>query len=110
LPLDQCPAATEREQDPPQVGYVSNVLQAVLGDLCIRQRLAPNLVASGSDIKLLVRARQQGKELPEESLLTSGWRSRHILPELLAVLEGRRSLCIVDITSDAPFSLEEIDK
>ena len=72
LPLDQCPVQNEREQDPPQVGLVTSVLQAVLGDLCVRMELAPNLSATTQDIKALVRARLAGEGLPEESLLTEG--------------------------------------
>jgi ribonuclease D len=107
IPLSECPPVAEREMDPPQVGLVANVLLAVLGDLSARSRLAPNLVASSSDIKLLVRARLQGGGLPEESLLTHGWRREYILPELLAVLEGRRSLRVVDVAAEAPFAFGE---
>jgi ribonuclease D len=107
LPPDELPALAEREQDPPQVGWVANVLTAVLGDLCTRLGLAPNLVASSQDVKLLVRASFQGQPPPAESLLTHGWRARQILPELLAVLEGRRRLRVADVRRDAPFALED---
>jgi ribonuclease D len=107
LPLEQCPAVAERDQDPPQVGMVANVLMAVLGDLSARHRLAPNLVASSADVKLLVRARHQGLPPPAESLLTQGWRRAHILPELQAVLEGRRSLRVADVAAEAPFAFED---
>jgi ribonuclease D len=107
LPADQLPASAEREQDLPQVTWVSSVLVAVLGDLCARRHLAANLVASGQDVKMLVRARQQGAPLPLESLLTQGWRAEHILPELLAVLDGRRSLRVHDVTSGTPFAFED---
>jgi ribonuclease D len=103
LPIEDCPAIFGREQDPPQVGLVANVLTAVLGDVCARRSLAPNLVASTNDVKLLVRARLADQPLASESLLTAGWRSAHILPDLLAVLEGRRLLRIADVTADAPF-------
>jgi ribonuclease D len=103
LPIEDCPAIWGREQDPPQVGLVANVLTAVLGDVCARRSLAPNLVASTNDVKLLVRARFAGLPLPPESLLTTGWRRAHILPDLLAVLEGRRLLRIADVSADAPF-------
>jgi ribonuclease D len=104
LPLEQCPAVSEREQDPPQVAMVASVLMAALADLCSRWQLAPNLVANGTDVKLLVRARMAGAGLPEDSLLTSGWRAAHVLPELLALLDGRRTLRIADIRADAPFA------
>jgi ribonuclease D len=104
LPIEQCPAVCGREQDPPQVALISNVLMAVLGDVCARRNLAPNLVASTNDVKLLVRARLAGQPLPAESLLMYGWRSTHILPDLLAVLDGRRLLRISDVTAETPFN------
>ncbi len=110
LPAEALPAVFGREQDPPQVTLVSNVLSAVLGDVCARRDLAPNLVASGNDVKLLVRARLAGQPLPEESLLTAGWRRQHILPELLAVLDGQRSLRIADVAADAPFAYADCTK
>jgi ribonuclease D len=106
LPPEDHPLPAEREQDPPQVQLVASVLGAVLGDLCTRLRLAPNLVASATDIKLLVRARLAGQPLPPASLLTHGWRGEHVLPDLLAVLEGRRSLRIGDVAAETPFRYE----
>jgi ribonuclease D len=105
LPAEQWPAPAGREQDPPQVGLVTAVLTAVLGDLCARLRLAPNLVSSNHDVKSLVRARLGGTPLPDESPLTQGWRGTHILPELLAVLDGRRLVRVADVKSEAPFAL-----
>jgi ribonuclease D len=108
LPIDLCPALLEREQEIPQVTMVANVLQAVLGDYAARHHLAPNLVASNSDVKQLVRARFQGTPQPE-SPLTQGWRSQHVLPELLAVLEGRRSLHVANLLAEAPFAYTDRD-
>jgi ribonuclease D len=107
LPIELCPALPEREQDPPQVALVSSVLLAVLGDVCARRRLATNLVANTADVKLLVRARLAGEPLPESSGLTRGWRAQHILPELLAVLEGRRAVRIADVRAEAPFAYQD---
>lgn len=107
LPIEQCPAASEREQDPPQVAMVASVLAAALSDWCARRSLTSNLVASSQDLKLLVRARLQGAPLPEDSLLCQGWRRTHVLPELLAVLDGKRSMRIVDVAADAPFAFED---
>jgi ribonuclease D len=103
LPIEACPAVYGREQDPTQLALVSSVLSAALGDLCARRGLASNLVASGNDVKLLVRAHLAGQGLPDESLLATGWRRGHVLPDLLALLEGRRSLRIADVSADAPF-------
>jgi ribonuclease D len=106
LPPEECPAVAGREQDPSQVTLVGNVLMAVLGDLCARHGLAPNLVATTQDVKLLVRA-HFAAEPPAESLLTTGWRSKHILPDLLAILQGRRMLRVADIAAEAPFAYDE---
>jgi ribonuclease D len=107
LPIEQCPAVAERDQDPPQVGIVVSILMAVLADLCTRRQLAPNLVAATQDVRLLARSRFQGTDLPAESLLTRGWRQKHLLPDLLAILGGWRSLRIANPRADAP--LEYVD-
>ena len=57
---------------------------------------------------VLVRARMQGAPPPAASLLTEGWRARHVLPELLAVLEGRRSLRIANVRAESPFVVEDV--
>jgi ribonuclease D len=107
LPLEQCPALPQREQDPPQIALITNVLTAVLGDLCTKNQLAANLVATSQDVRLLVRSRLQGDPLLAGSLLYQGWRGQHLLPEVLAVLEGRRTVRIADITAEAPLIVEE---
>jgi ribonuclease D len=107
LPEEEHPLVVEREQEPPQLSLIANVMIAVLGDFCAKNQLAANLVANNYDIRLLVRSRLQGVPLPADSLLGQGWRSRHVLPELQAVLEGRRTVRIADVTREAPFILEE---
>jgi ribonuclease D len=108
VPADQLPTQTDRDQDPPQVNWISSVLSAVLGDLCVRRRLAANLVASSSDLRGLVRARLQGTPLPE-SQLTQGWRRTHLLPELMAVLDGKRTVRIANARANAPFAIAEAE-
>jgi ribonuclease D len=104
VPPDQWPTLPERDNDPPQIGLVNNLLLAVLGDLCARSSLTPGLVATSSDVKLLVRARFQRTELPAESALTRGWRAEAILPTLLAVLDGRRGVRVANVRAAAPFA------
>jgi ribonuclease D len=107
LTPDQWPEVIDRDQDPPQVQLVASVLNAALGDFCARSHLASSLVASSQDIRQLVRSRYHNQELPADLLLTKGWRGTHVLPELLALLEGRRRLVINDVRADAPFAYEE---
>jgi ribonuclease D len=106
LPLEKCPPLAEREQDPPQFGLVTAVLQAFLGNWCLQHRLAANLVASPGDVKTLVRAHRQGR-LPDNSPLVEGWRRGHILPELLAFLEGRRRLRLAPVSAPVPFVIDD---
>jgi ribonuclease D len=107
LPPGECPELAEREMDPPQVQLVTNILTAFVGDWCARHRVAQSLAASSTDVKLLVRSRLQGAGLPGESMLTRGWRAEHLLPEVLAMLDGRRALRIADVASETPFAFEE---
>jgi ribonuclease D len=107
VPLEECPVPAERDLDPPQVAMVTSILMAVLGDVCAKQQLASNLVAATQDVKLVVRTRLQDGKLPPDSLLSHGWRKQHVLPELLAVLEGRRAIRVADVTADGPLEYDE---
>ncbi len=107
LPAAECPTPVDREQDPPQQTLLVNLLAAHLTHLAADRELAPNLVATNQDLKMLVRARIQGTTLPEQSLLQGGWRATHILPHLEAMLAGRVSLRVCDIRRDVPFEFSE---
>lgn len=107
LPAESLPTLAERDLDPPQVAMVVSIMQAVLGDLSARDRLASNLVATTTDIKLLVRAHVQSESLPGDCALAAGWRAEHVLPQLRAVLEGKRSLRVADARADAPFAYHD---
>lgn len=106
LPIEECPQAAGREQDPLQLGLAVNILTAVLADFAVRNQLASSLLATNNDLKLLVRAHMQNRSA-EGTLLTQGWRAAHVLPELQRVLTGRRSLRIGDLNSDAPFTYRD---
>jgi ribonuclease D len=107
LPLESCPVPTDREQDPPQLPLIANVLSAALGNFCVREQLAQSLVANSQDVKSLARAAILGQPV-EDSLLTQGWRQTHVLPHLQGLLEGRLALRIVDAGAGAPLEIEPI--
>ena len=109
MPADTLPEIQHREDDPPQVTLVASLLGAVLGDFCVKQQLSQSLVATTSDVKLLVRAAQRGEGVPEESALSSGWRAQAVLPELLAVLAGKRSVRVASLTREDPLRIEGHD-
>jgi ribonuclease D len=108
LPLEQCPPTADRDQDPSQVPLVTSVLTAALADFAARNHLAPNLVASTHDVKLLVRTRFQRKPLPPDNLLASGWRAAHVLPELERILSGQRYIGIADLYLEAPLDYKDV--
>jgi ribonuclease D len=108
LPPEQWPTTAEREIDPPQLALIAGVLIAVLGDFCTRNHLAVGLVTTTNDVRTLVRAAINGEALPDMPL-TQGWRARAVLPELIAVLGGRKLVRINDIRSDAPLGYEARD-
>ena len=65
--------------------------------------VAIDAVASGQDLKGIVRAKAAGQALPDLPL-TRGWRADAILPELLAVLDGSHALRVVKPSSTAPLA------
>jgi ribonuclease D len=105
LPPEEWPTPAGREQDPPQLALVANVLISVLGDTCARNKLAVGLVAANNDVRAIVRARLAGAAMPEMAL-TEGWRAANVLPALLDVLEGRTAVRIANVKSEAPLKYE----
>jgi len=102
----QFPFVVEREQDPPQVALIVNLLMAILNDFCAREKLAVSLAGTVSDLKELVRAKMQKESVPETNLLMIGWRKDVVLPMVLEVLDGKRSVRIANLQADSPFVLE----
>jgi ribonuclease D len=105
LPAEEWPAATPRDDDPPQFAWIVSLLHSVLCDMCERMELASTLVASNNDLKLLVRALANGEEPRATLSLARGWRRQAIMPELIALLTGKRSLRIKSLTDASPFEL-----
>jgi ribonuclease D len=101
LPREQYPEIESRDNDPPHVHMLASLLGVVLGDWCIRNRIAATLVASGADMKALVRARVYGEPLPDIPLVR-GWRGAVVLPELEAILTGSRAVRVDNVRAAAP--------
>ncbi len=105
LPLDQCPAPLERELDPPQVGWLTSLLSAVLGQWCRETSLATTLAATVNDLKQLVRAHVYADQTAPASALDSGWRAQHVRPRLEEVLRGKKVLRVARPSASTPFEL-----
>jgi ribonuclease D len=104
LPPEEHPVPEARDNDPPHVIMLGSLLGVVLADWCTRNRLAPNLVASGSDLRAVVRSRVF-KEPTPESPLTRGWRAANVLTELQAILDGKHAIRVADPAAAAPLEL-----
>ncbi|MCS7269892.1 MAG: HRDC domain-containing protein, partial [Gemmataceae bacterium] len=91
LPLHACPQPLGRIPETAAVVAVAQFLQIVLHDWSIRQAVASALAATVTDLKALAHHHLSGRDIPELPLFR-GWRSQVLLPELQAVLEGRRLL------------------
>ena len=68
----------------------------------------PNLVASNTDIRAPGASAPGEEPLPEE-FPGARLAGRHILPELLAVLEGRRALWIDNLDAEAPLDYDDLE-
>ena len=101
LPTDQWPEPEARDNDPPHVLLLGNLLGVVLADWCTRNKLAANLVASGSDLKAVVRSRVYREPLPDIPL-TRGWRAAVVLSELQAILDGTKAVRVENLRAAAP--------
>lgn len=105
LPVEEYPEAFDRENDPPHVAQLAGLLNVVLADFCTKSHLAPNLVASSNDLKGLVRSRQPGGKLPDDSPFLTGWRATGVRPHLDAVLDGAFAVRVADPTSATPLDV-----
>jgi ribonuclease D len=101
----QLPTAPERDDDPPQVALLTNLLSAVLGHLCSEMELATSLVCATRDLKLLVRSYLEGSPEGIVSLLNEGWRRDHVRPHLDAVLRGERVIRVRRLDRQNPLEL-----
>ncbi|MCE9562304.1 MAG: HRDC domain-containing protein [Planctomycetes bacterium] len=101
LPIEQCPEQEARDNDPPHVVLLGSLLSVALSDWCTRNKLASNLVASGSDLKAIVRSRVFRDPLPDIPL-TRGWRAVAVLTELQAILNGETAIRVANPTASAP--------
>jgi ribonuclease D len=81
----------------------------VLADFSARKKLAANLVASGQDLKSVVRAVAAGQE-PPDLPLTRGWRAAAVLPELLAILHGSHAIRVAKPSSAAPLAYLALER
>lgn len=108
LEPEECPEPETRDNDSANIVLLGSLLNVVLSDFAGRNRLAANLVSSGSDLKAVVRATVEGTDLPDIPL-TRGWRSKFVLPELLAILSGETAIRVANPRAADPLELVELE-
>jgi ribonuclease D len=108
LPPDQHPEPEARDNDPPHVVMLASLLGVVLADWCTRNKLAANLVASGSDLKAIVRSRAYHEPTPDVPL-TRGWRAAAVLTELQAILDGTKAVRVTNPSAAAPLGFLPVE-
>src|SRR5204863_243420 len=86
------------------------LIMAALADFCGRESLSQGIVATNNDVRLLVRAKFQQTDLPDECGLLRGWRREHVLPELQAVLDGKRAVRVKEIRAPSPLEWLPVDQ
>ncbi|MDG3006382.1 ribonuclease D [Paludisphaera mucosa] len=106
VPDDQLPEPAPRHDDAPGASTVANLLSAALAQCCLENKVAGSLVANTSDLKSLIRWRLDGCPGGERPILAEGWRGEMCGGLLLDVLDGRRTLRVVDPASEFPVALE----
>ncbi len=104
---DEWPEKEERDHDPPHVALLAQLLGVVLAEFAAREQIAPNMVATTSDLRTpwLDPDKKKGS-LPDDFPLGHGWRAKAVLPELAAVLDGERALRVADPRSKFPIRVE----
>ncbi|MCI0701259.1 MAG: ribonuclease D [Planctomycetia bacterium] len=108
LRLEECPEPETRDNDPANIVLLGNLLGVVLADFASRNRLAANLIASGSDLKAVVRSRAYKQSLPDVPLCR-GWRAEVVLPELLDILSGETAIRVANPRAANPLELVELE-
>ncbi len=108
IPEDQWPEVLERDSEATHVQALSGLLQTVFMAMCAEMKLAPGLTCTMGEIRDLLRCRLTGPAEPTEGLLITGWRRKHVLPRLLAVLDGRVAFRL-DLESDKHLTWFEVN-
>jgi len=86
----------------PQYTVLAQVLYAVLGSICKRNKIAPLLVGSPNDVREWIAAELGTLPLSVTPRLATGWRSHLIGTVLFDLLHGRKTLQINHHIPDEP--------
>jgi hypothetical protein len=106
LPLEACPEPLGGSPDTPEEEVASVLIQAVLRDYCVQNRLAYSLLATSRQIQATVRAYLRGEKDPASTPLMSGWRGQTIGKLVEGLLTGKSSIRLVGQVGQRHFEVE----
>lgn len=93
LPPEALPEPTPREVQVPELNHLTNVLTAVVHELSKDLQIAPQLVATSTDLRSFIKKCLFGEEC-KPTLLDVGWRKEHVRGLLVELLSGKAMLRI----------------
>lgn len=102
VPDELLPEHADRQDDPPGLAMVTNLLTASLAIRCQEDKVSPGLAGTAGDLKNLIRWVHQGQPEETRPRLARGWRHDFCGDLLGKVLRGELGLRIVDPTADPP--------
>lgn len=105
VPEEALPELPERFEEGPGQAMVVSLLAAAMSQCCAEQQVATGLVGSSGDLKALIRWHAEGQPSGWRPALLTGWRGDLVGSVLMDLLEGRRSLRIVDPNAEVPVAL-----
>ena len=111
VPDSDCPQRNKNKK-PPQRSTLAQFTYTAISDYCQRNHMAPNLVATMSDIREYLdqqlgsrrRSKKTYAHKKRQPLMASGWRGEFILQLVEDVLSGKLVAHVANPTSDQPLS------
>ncbi len=89
----------------PNLGLLGQFLSTALGVICREANVAPNLVASTEELRMVAAWRLGLTRLNETPRLFTGWRGEMIGEKIDEILKGTCSIRVVDATADQPLAI-----
>ncbi len=91
----------------PNLGLLGQFLATALGVICREKSIAPNLASSTQELRTMAAWRLGMIKLDEEPRLFRGWRRDVIAQEIDRVLEGKKSLRVIDPKASQPLTIDD---
>lgn len=106
IPQAEWPETFKRSRIP-NLGLLGQFLATALGVICREESIAPNLAASTQELRTMAAWRLGMVKLDEEPRLFTGWRRKVIARKIDDVLEGKKTLRVVDPRSNQPLTIDD---